>query len=102
KKDSDYTPDPGAPAAVPIVEQFRPGSAPLDASSVARLGIQLTSRGKQLTWKTRPGAVYQVQTSTNLTTWRDVGALQSTPNASASLTMTNSEGAAFYRVIRVR
>src|SRR5262249_11981379 len=103
KKDGDYTPGAApTPAAPPIVEQFRPGTVPLDTTSVARLGLRLTRQGKQLTWNARPGAVYQVQISTNLTTWRDFGGLQSTAGAIDSLTVTNSESAAFYRVIRVR
>lgn len=67
-----------------------------------RLGINVTPLGRRLHWNTQAGAVYQVQASTNLSAWNDVGAPRMAGGADDSLDVTNKQSAAFFRVIRVR
>jgi hypothetical protein len=67
-----------------------------------RLGINVTPLGRRLHWNTQAGAVYQVQASTNLSAWNDVGAPRIAGGADDSLDVTNKQSAAFFRVIRVR
>jgi len=67
-----------------------------------RLGINVSPLGRRLHWNTQAGAVYQVQSSTNLSGWSDVGAPRVAGGADDSLDVTNKQSAAFFRVIRLR
>ena len=72
------------------------------AGTLLRLGINVTPLGRRLHWNTQAGAVYQVQSSTNLSAWIDVGAPRLAGGADDSLDVTNKQSAAFFRVIRLR
>ena len=72
------------------------------AGILLRLGINVTPLGRRLHWNTQAGAVYQVQSSTNLGAWSDVGAPRTAGGADDSLDVTNKQSAAFFRVIRLR
>ncbi len=67
-----------------------------------RLGINVSPLGQRLHWNTQAGAAYQVQSSTNLSVWNDVGAPRMAEGADDSLDLTNKQSAAFFRVIRLR
>ncbi len=53
---------------------FEWGANPNDPSTWLRTTIGQTSEGWFLNWNPRPGYVYQVQTSTDLSTWNNLGA----------------------------
>jgi hypothetical protein len=55
----------------------------------------------QVSWLTQPGASYQLQMSTNLATWTDVGSARLADRSTDSLLLDTALPAAFYRVIRV-
>ncbi len=52
---------------------FVSGSSPLDPRTWLKSQMAHTSQGSYLTWNTSPGHFYQVQVSTNFTTWVNVG-----------------------------
>jgi len=67
-----------------------------------RLELTPTQEGIVLSWNTKPGSVYQVQTSTNYATWSNYGAARTATGFSDSVTIPASNNAAFFRVIRVQ
>jgi hypothetical protein len=73
-----------------------------ESGGALRLGINVTPLGRRLHWNTQPGGVYQVQCSTNLALWSDVDGSRSAGALGDSLDVTNNQGAAFFRVIRLR
>jgi hypothetical protein len=92
-----------AEAPAPAEGWFGSGGAPLAGSDgVLRIGMSVTRLGRSLHWNTQPGGLYQVQSSTNLATWSNVGEPRASMGANDSLDVTNSQKAAFYRVIRLR
>ncbi len=67
-----------------------------------QLELVTTQQGLVLTWNTAPGSTYQVQTSTNYSTWSNYGAARTASGFSDSVTIPASNNAAFFRVIRVQ
>jgi hypothetical protein len=81
--------------------EFLAGTDPADANSVLRVGLQSTAQGLFLNWNTQPGLIYQVQATTDMKTWTDVG----TPRFAAGSVDSMYVGGSnpnYYRVLRVR
>jgi hypothetical protein len=58
----------------PTLEQiYLSGGNPKDSSTWLTAAISQTKNGKYLSWNTQPGAIYQVEVTTNFTTWQPVG-----------------------------
>ena len=84
----------------------RPVSANDSAASgevtLPMLSLQgATAARDQLNWTTQPGARYQIQTSTNLKVWSNVGEPRAAAATSDGLGIDRSEQAVFYRVLRL-
>ncbi len=58
---------------VTVEEVFEWGANPLDPTTWLRQWITPGQLGLTLNWTTHPGYMYQVQTSSNLTDWNDLG-----------------------------
>jgi hypothetical protein len=82
-------------------DEFLAGTNPVDASSVLRQHLTPTSQGLFLSWNTVPGLMYQVQSSTNLTTWVDVGSLRFAAGSMDSV-YVGGNSPTYYRVSRRR
>ena len=54
-------------------EEFLAGTSPTDKASSLRTLLTLTPAGRKLSWTTVPGALYQIQTSADMSTWSDYG-----------------------------
>jgi hypothetical protein len=61
-----------------------------------------TTKGKRLTWNAEPGGAYQVQYTTNLSRWENVGEPRTATASSESTPVNHADGAGFYRVVRVQ
>jgi hypothetical protein len=83
------------------LNEFLAGTCPTNAASVLRTGLQSTEQGFYLSWNTQPGLIYQVQVSTNLTSWTSLGGLRFAPGTTDSLYVGGSP-ASYYRLVRVR
>jgi len=81
--------------------EFLAGTDPLNANSVLRIRLQPSSQGLFLNWNTQPGLIYQVQTCTDLSNWRNVGSPRFAAGTVDSLYVGGSN-ANYYRVVRVR
>ena len=80
-----------------LLQVFQTGGNPYDPTTWLTSSLTQTPQGMELTWNTQPGLTYQVQQSTNLTVWSNVG----TPIYAAgtnSFVPVGSQPAGFYRV----
>ncbi|MGC8744197.1 MAG: fibronectin type III domain-containing protein [Verrucomicrobiia bacterium] len=85
------------------LQEFLAGTNPVDPRSVLRTRIVRTPQGRFLHWSAQPGFVYQVQTTTNLTGWTNLGQPRFASGYEDSILLqSQSNSAAFYRVIRIR
>lgn len=78
------------------------GTNPADPDSVMRLELRPTAQGWRLDWNVQPGGVYQLQVSTNLGTWTDVGTQRFAAGTTDSIPVDGTQSVSVYRVIRIR
>jgi hypothetical protein len=81
--------------------EFLAGTDPTSSNSVLKIKLQTSSQGLFLNWNTEPGLVYQVQTSTDLKNWTELGTPRFASGAIDSIYVGGSN-ANYYRVLRVR
>ncbi|HEV2208062.1 MAG TPA: hypothetical protein VG167_04760 [Verrucomicrobiae bacterium] len=102
--DSSHWPSPNVPltAGGPSLEQvFLSGGSPLDASTWLRTALAGTPQGFFLNWNPHPGYTYQVQTSSNLSSWSNIGAPRFAAGSNDSL-YVGIHNPAYYRVLLLR
>lgn len=83
------------------LNEFLAGTNPNDSNSVLKVRLQPTSQGLFLNWNTQVGLMYQVQESTSVNVWSNVGG----PRFASGLTDSMYVGggsSAFYRIVRLR
>jgi len=85
---------PGSPT---ILALFLSGGVPYEPSTWLIQTLTTTPQGLFLSWNTQPGFTYQVQVSTDLGTWRNVGAPRYAAGSSDSIYVGNSSSG-YYRV----
>ena len=91
---------PGGPTVLTV---FGWGANPLDPSTWLKQQLSLTSQGWFLSWTTVPGFVYQVQSSTDMANWTNVGALRYAAGGTDSIfTGLTNQRLVYYRIERVR
>lgn len=83
------------------LKDFISGANPTNAASVLRVQITGTPQGMYISWPTQPGATYQVQVSTNLTTWSNFGAPRFAAGTTDSV-FVGSSSAGYYNVVLQR
>jgi hypothetical protein len=64
---------PAAPGGPTLLKVFQSGGNPFDSSTWLQTSLARTSQGFFLNWNTQPGLTYQVQATTNLTSWFNYG-----------------------------
>ncbi len=89
---------PGGPT---LMQVFLTGGNPLDPSTWLRTSLQATAQGYFLTWNPQPGLTYQVQTSSSLTSWSNVGPPRLAAGNFDSV-FVGGTNTGYYRVLRVR
>jgi hypothetical protein len=89
---------PVAPGGPTILQAFLTGADPTNPATWLRTAINSTAQGYFLTWNAQPGLTYQVQTSTDLTAWQNLGSPRFAVGASDSLYIGLSN-AGYYRVM---
>lgn len=83
------------------LQEFLAGTNPTSRASALRLDMTRNGQGLWLNWNTEPGLVYQVQISTNATTWQNVGAARFAPGSADAMPVGGSD-LRLYRIIRMR
>ena len=83
------------------LQEFLAGTSPTNAASVLKVQLVHTPQGMFLNWNTQPGSTYQVQITTNLTSWNNLGSPRFAPGASDSI-FVGGTPAGYYRVLLQR
>jgi hypothetical protein len=96
---------PVAPGGPTLVQVFLTGANPTNSSTWLRTSLSVKhDMGLTyylLAWNTQPGLTYQVQTSSNMTAWANLGGPRFAAGAADSMTVPlNNLG--YYRVFRLR
>ena len=85
-------------------QEFLAGTNPTNAASVLRLEMGRTPSAKNsaqsmyVSWNTQPGLMYQVQMTTNFTSWNNVGAPRFAAGTSDSI-YVGGGSAGYYRIL---
>jgi len=82
---------------VTLLGVFMSGGNPLDSTTWLTSSVVQTSQGMFLAWNTQPGLTYQVQQTTNFTSWSNVGAPRYAAGTSDSIYI-GGNAAGFYRI----
>lgn len=80
------------------------GSFDLFAREYSLIQISITplAGGARISWNTKPGLVYQLQTTTNYSAWTNFGSPITATGLNCSFDVTGGTGAVVYRVIRIQ
>jgi len=89
---------PGGPSLLQI---FLSGGNPNNSSTWLKQVLTKTAQGLFLNWNTQPGATYQVQITTNFSTWSNVGSPRFAAGATDSIYVGGSS-ASYYRIVLLR
>jgi hypothetical protein len=94
-------------------QEFLAGTIPTNSASVLSVQISKTSQGAQpqqigqspqgmyLNWNTQPGLTYQVQMTTNFTSWSNLGPPRSAAGTGDSI-FVGGGAAGYYRILLLR
>ena len=101
---SSSQPPPNSPPGSPtLLQLFLSGGIPYEPATWLQTTLTMTSQGCSLSWNTQPGFTYQVQETTDFTSWSIV------PNGSARFAAGTSDsmpvgggGVDYYRVVLLR
>lgn len=68
---------------------------------MAKQQLTQTAQGMFLNWSTQPGATYQVQVTTDLTTWCNLGAARFATGTTDAINVGGGQSG-YYRVVLLR
>jgi hypothetical protein len=83
------------------LKEFLSGTIPTNAASVLVVQLSKTSQGMFLVWPTQVGLTYQVQVTTDLAVWTNLGSARFAASTSDSI-YVGGGAAGYYRVLLVR
>jgi len=86
---------------VTVYDAFLWGANPNNPNTWLKQWISNTPEGYFLNWNTVPGAIYQVQTTTNFSAWTNLGSPRFEASTTDSLYLGQAAGS-FYRIVRNR
>lgn len=92
---------PLAAGGLTLRQVFLSGGDPHDPATWLRTALTSTSQGMFLTWNTQPGATYQVQTTSNMAAWSNLGAPRFAAGTNDSI-FVGGGAAGYYRVLLLR
>lgn len=84
------------------LEELLAGTNPLSSRSVLQVGLEKSEGTYWLAWDTNPGAVYQIQSTGNLSQWVDVTGPKVAGDVGERMPITASEAQNIYRVVRLK
>jgi hypothetical protein len=91
-----------APAGPTYLQVFLTGANPFDPTTWLRTSLGLTPQGNFLSWNPQPGLIYQVQTSTDLNSWANLGPPRFAAGNSDSIYVGGGGNVSYYRILRLR
>jgi len=99
---SPSQPPPNSPPGSPtLLQLFLSGGIPYEPTTWLQTALANTPQGLFLSWNTQPGFTYQVQVTTNFTSWTDLGAPRFAADTTDSIFVGKSS-AGYYRVLLLR
>ncbi len=87
--------EPGGPTPLQV---FLSGANPLDSNTWLRTAIAQSAQGPFLEWNPQPGHTYQVQSSSDLKAWTNVGSARFAAGNVDSIYLSGSSGS-YYRIL---
>ena len=78
------------------------GTNPRDANSSLRTSFIMTPQGPRLTWNTVAGQIYQIEQTSDFSTWTPFGGLRFAPGTADSISIPVGNSLGYYRVNRIR
>jgi hypothetical protein len=84
-----------------LLQVFLSGGSPLDSTTWLTQKLLNTPQGVFLTWNTQAGATYQVQFTTNLKSWSNLGSARFAAGATDSI-YVGGNSSCYYRVLLLR
>ncbi|MGA2246811.1 MAG: hypothetical protein ABSH48_17605 [Verrucomicrobiota bacterium] len=84
-----------------LYQVFLSGGSPTNPGTWLSQQLTQTAQGMFLGWNTQPGATYQVQVSSNLTTWSNVGSPRFAAGTTDSM-YVGGNPSGYYRVVLLR
>ena len=84
------------------LDELLAGTNPVDSSSLLETQVVKTPAGVLLEWNTQAGGIYQVQVTTDVSTWFDAGGPRLAVDEFDSISIVSDQGIAVYRVLRLR
>lgn len=88
-------------SSLTLYQIFLSGGSPLNSSTWLKTTLANTSEGFFLSWNTQPGFTYQVQVTTNLTSWTAQGSARFAAGTNDSI-YVGSGSVGYYRVLLLR
>lgn len=82
--------------------EFLAGTNPGDAADVLRLSLSAGEYGWTVRWNTKPGLIYQLQSSANFESWTTLGGSRFAIGAQDAQNIDDGSGLGYFRVIRIR
>lgn len=82
-------------------DEFLSGTNPRNSEDALRVILRATPQGSHLEWKTSPGGVYVLQSSTDLVSWQDIGGHRFASSSADSLIVSGTLGNSYFRVKRI-
>lgn len=83
------------------LQEFLSGTIPTNSASVLQVKLAATGQGMFLNWGTQPGLTYQVQVTTDMKAWSNLGAPRFAAGTTDSVYVGGSS-AGYYRVTLLR
>jgi hypothetical protein len=81
------------------LKEFLTGTNPTNSASALRVQLSQTGEGMFLSWPTQPGHTYQVQVTTNMAAWSNLGAPRFAAGSSDSIFVGGGSPAGYYQVV---
>jgi len=92
---------PLVPGGLSLMQLFESGGDPLDPGTWLRTALAITPQGLFLSWNTLPGQTYQVQVTTNMAVWSNLGAPRFAAGGSDSIYVGGAPSG-YYRILLLR
>jgi hypothetical protein len=83
-------------------QEYMAGTNPRDANSSLRTSFIMTPQGPRLTWNTVAGQIYQIEQTSDFSTWTPFGGLRFAPGTADSISIPVGNSLGYYRVNRIR
>ncbi|KAB2665572.1 MAG: hypothetical protein DVB31_09130 [Verrucomicrobia bacterium] len=83
-------------------DEFFSGTSPVEKADVLKVSVGVTGQGYLLNWSSHAGGVYQLQSSTDLANWSNVGGYRFATSGGDSVIVNSVPANSYFRVNRIR